>query len=163
MNILIRDILAVLPDGVKVTSVITQDGIIKSVGPVPDGFKADKTLSGSGKLLVPGFVNAHTHVYMTVFRNCADDLKFNDWLFGKILPLEDKLTPEDCYWGTLAGFMEMLACGTTSFNDMYIMTDAAAKAATETGYTGSALPRLVRRCRRQGRRPSPPEAGRRRN
>ncbi len=133
MNILIPDILAVLPDGVNVTSVLVEDGMIKSVGDVPSGFKADKTLSGCGKLLVPGFVNAHTHVYMTIFRNCADDLKFNDWLFGKILPLEDKLTPEDCYWGTLLGFMEMLGCGTTSFNDMYIFTDSAARAATETG------------------------------
>ncbi len=133
MNILIRDILAVLPDGVKVTSVVIEDGVIKSTGEAPSGFRADKTIPGSGKLLIPGLVNAHTHVYMTIFRNCADDLKFNNWLFGKILPLEDKLTPEDCYWGTLLGFMEMLSSGTTAFNDMYIFTDAAAKAATETG------------------------------
>ena len=58
---------------------------------------------------MPGLVNAHTHVYMTLFRNCADDLTFNDWLFGRILPLEDALTPEDCYWGTLLGILEMLA------------------------------------------------------
>jgi 5-methylthioadenosine/S-adenosylhomocysteine deaminase len=70
---------------------------------------------------------------MTIFRNCGDDLKFNDWLFGRILPLEDKLTPEDCYWGTLLGFMEMLSSGTTAFNDMYIFTDTAAWAAAETG------------------------------
>ncbi len=133
MNILIRDILSVLPDGAKVASVLIEDGVIKSVGDVPAGFNADKTISGSGKLLIPGLVNAHTHVYMTIFRNCADDLKFNDWLFGRILPLEDQLTPEDCYWGTLLGFMEMLATGTTAFNDMYIFTDAAARAATETG------------------------------
>ena len=133
MNILIRDILAVLPDGAKVASVLIEDGVIKSVGDVPAGLKADKTISGSGKLLIPGLVNAHTHVYMTIFRNCADDLKFNDWLFGRILPLEDQLTPEDCYWGTLLGFMEMLATGTTAFNDMYIFTDAAARAASDTG------------------------------
>ena len=133
MNILIRDILAVLPDGAKVTTVLVEDGFIKSVGEVPSGLKANKTIPGSGKLLMPGLVNAHTHVYMTLFRNYADDLKFNDWLFGKILPLEDKLTPDDCYWGTLLGFMEMLACGTTAFNDMYIFTDSAAKAATEAG------------------------------
>ncbi len=133
MNILIRDILSVLPDGAKVASVLIEDGVIKSVGDTPAGFNADKTISGSGKLLIPGLVNAHTHVYMTIFRNCADDLKFNDWLFGRILPLEDQLTPEDCYWGTLLGFMEMLATGTTAFNDMYIFTDATARAATETG------------------------------
>ncbi len=133
MKILIRDILAILPDGEKVTSVLVEDGTIASVGDTPPGFKADKTIPGSGKLLIPGLINAHTHVYMTIFRNCADDLKFNDWLFGRILPLEDKLTPEDCYWGTLLGFMEMLSSGTTAFNDMYIFTDTAAWAAAETG------------------------------
>lgn len=136
MNILIRDILAVLPEGARVCTVGIENGVITSVGEEPGGFRADKTISGSGKMLIPGFVNAHTHVYMTVFRNCADDLTFNDWLFGRILPLEDKLTAEDCYWGTLLGFMEMLSTGTTSFNDMYIRADAAARAVTETGIRG---------------------------
>jgi 5-methylthioadenosine/S-adenosylhomocysteine deaminase len=133
MNIIIRDILAVLPDGVKVTTVYVRDGVIASLDNEPAGFKADKTIYGSGKLLMPGLVNAHTHVYMTIFRNCADDLTFNDWLFGRIMPLEDKLTPEDCYWGTLLGFMEMLSTGTTSFNDMYPIAGASARAASETG------------------------------
>lgn len=133
MKILIRDILAVLPDGVKTCSVAVEDGLITAVGDIPPGFAADKTIYGSGKMLIPGLVNAHTHVYMTVFRNCADDLTFNDWLFGRILPLEDKLTPEDCYWGSLLGIMEMLSTGTTCYNDMYIFTDASARAATESG------------------------------
>jgi 5-methylthioadenosine/S-adenosylhomocysteine deaminase len=133
VKILIRDILAVLPDGVKTCSVAVEDGLITAVGDIPPGFAADKTIYGSGKMLIPGLVNAHTHVYMTVFRNCADDLTFNDWLFGRILPLEDKLTPEDCYWGSLLGIMEMLSTGTTCYNDMYIFTDASARAATESG------------------------------
>lgn len=133
MNILIRDILAVLPDGVKTCSVAVENGVITAAGNIPAGFKADKTILGSGKMLIPGLVNAHTHAYMTVFRNCADDLKFNDWLFGRILPLEDKLTPEDCYWGSLLGIMEMLSTGTTCYNDMYIFTHASARAATDSG------------------------------
>lgn len=133
MNILISDILAVLPDGEKVCSVYIRDGVIISVDKAPEGFVPDKRLSGSGKMLIPGLVNAHTHVYMTLFRNCADDLLFNDWLFGKIMPLEDKLTPEDCYWGTMLGCMEMIASGTTSFMDMYIFPDVAAKAVDEVG------------------------------
>lgn len=133
MKILIRDILAVLPDGVKTCSVAVEDGLITAVGDIPPGFAADKVICGSGKMLIPGLVNAHTHVYMTIFRNCADDLTFNDWLFGRILPLEDKLTPEDCYWGSLLGIMEMLSTGTSCYNDMYIFTDASARAATESG------------------------------
>jgi 5-methylthioadenosine/S-adenosylhomocysteine deaminase len=133
MNIVIRDILAVLPEGAKVCSVGIENGVINSVGTVPQDFKADKTILGSGKMLIPGLINAHTHVYMTVLRNCADDLTFNDWLFGRIMPLEDKLTQEDCYWGTLLGFMEMLSTGTTVFNDMYPFVDAAARASRDTG------------------------------
>lgn len=133
MNILIRDILAVLPDGVKTVSVTVENGFITAVGEASPYFAPDKTISGSGKMLIPGLVNAHTHSYMTVFRNCADDLKFNDWLFGTILPLEDKLTRDDCYWGSLLGIMEMLSTGTTCFNDMYIYTDAQARAVTESG------------------------------
>jgi 5-methylthioadenosine/S-adenosylhomocysteine deaminase len=133
MNILIRDILAALPDGAEVCSVFIKDGVIASVDDVPEDFVADKTISGTGKMLIPGLVNAHTHAYMTVFRNSADDLLFNDWLFGRIMPLEDKLTAEDCYWGTMLGCMEMISTGTTTFLDMYIFSDSAARAVTDIG------------------------------
>ncbi|NLM83276.1 MAG: amidohydrolase [Clostridiales bacterium] len=133
MNILIENILALLPGEAKVCSVAISDGVIVAVGDAPAGFKADKIIPGGGKMLIPGLINAHTHSYMTVFRNCADDLKFNDWLFGRILPLEEKLTEEDCYWGSLLGIMEMLSTGTTSFNDMYIHINAQARAAEESG------------------------------
>ncbi len=133
MKILIRDILAVLPDGAKVCSVCVDNGVITAVGEIAPDFKANKTILGSGRMLIPGLINTHTHVYMTIFRNCADDLTFNDWLFGRILPLEDKLTSEDCYWGTLLGIMEMLSTGTTTFNDMYPMTNVSARAATDAG------------------------------
>jgi 5-methylthioadenosine/S-adenosylhomocysteine deaminase len=133
MNILIRDILAALPDGAEGCSVFIKDGVIVSVDDVPENFVADKTISGPGKMLIPGLINAHTHAYMTVFRNSADDLLFNDWLFGRIMPLEDKLTAEDCYWGTMLGCMEMISTGTTSFLDMYIFSDSAARAVTDSG------------------------------
>lgn len=133
MTILIRDILAVLPDGVKVSSIYIKDGVITAIDDAPPEFKADKTIPGSGRLLIPGLVNAHTHVYMTLFRNCADDLTFDDWMYGRILPLEDALTPEDCYWGTLLGIMEMLSTGTTAFSTMDFFMDATAGAIKEAG------------------------------
>jgi len=133
MKILIENILALLPQEAKVCSVAVEDGVITAVGDRPEGFRPDKIINGSGKMLIPGLINAHTHSYMTIFRNCADDLKFNDWLFGRILPLEDQLTEEDCYWGSLLGIMEMLSTGTTSFNDMYIFINAQARAAAESG------------------------------
>jgi len=133
MNILIENVLAVLPDGPAKCSVYILDGRIASVSAAPDGFVADKTISGSGKMLIPGLVNAHTHAAMTLFRNCADDLLFNDWLFGRIMPLEEKLTGEYCYWGTLLAILEMLRSGTTAFIDMYYFTGDCVRAILDSG------------------------------
>jgi len=133
MNILIKDILAILTDGPKTCSVYVQSGVISSVADAPEGFMPDKTIHGAGKLLIPGLVNAHTHTPMTLFRNCADDLLFNDWLFGRIFPLEEKLTADDCYWGMTLSIMEMLRSGTTAFIDMYYFMDALSQAVLDTG------------------------------
>ncbi|MCL2201802.1 MAG: amidohydrolase [Oscillospiraceae bacterium] len=133
MNILIKDILALLPEGVSTCSVYISGGTIASTGFAPEGFTPDKTINGSGKMLIPGLVNAHTHASMTILRNCADDLLFNDWLFGRILPLEEKFTGEDCHWGIKLAIMEMLRCGTASFIDMYSFMDDLAQAVADTG------------------------------
>ena len=133
MNILIKDILTLLPEGAETRSVYISGGKIVSVSTAPEGFIAEKTIKGAGKMLIPGLVNAHTHASMTIFRNCADDLLFNDWLSGKIMPLEDKLTADDCYWGMMLAVMEMLRCGTTSFIDMYYFMDALGRAAEDSG------------------------------
>jgi len=133
MNILIKDILALLPGGAETCSVYISDRTINSVTSAPEGFVADKTIYGSGKMLIPGLCNAHTHASMTILRNCADDLLFNDWLFGRIMPLEDKLTADDCYWGTMLAIMEMLRSGVTSFIDMYYFMDALSRAVEESG------------------------------
>ena len=133
LNILIKDILAVLPGGAETCTVYIADGKIASTSAAPEGFTADKTIHGAGKMLIPGFVNAHTHASMSLFRNCADDLLFNDWLFGRIMPLEDKLTGEDCYWSMLLSVMEMLRSGTTAFIDMYYFMDDLARAVEDSG------------------------------
>ena len=133
MEILIKDILTVLPDCVKTCSIHIRDDRIISISDTADGISADKTILGTGKLLMPGLVNAHTHAAMSIFRNSADDLLFNEWLFDKIMPMEDKLTGEDCYWGVMLAVMEMLRTGTTSFIDMYYFTDESARAILESG------------------------------
>lgn len=137
MNICIEKGLALLPEGLsKDCSIyIEGDGIV-GINSCPNGFKAKKTIDGSGKLIIPGLINSHTHAYMTVFRNYADDLSFHDWLFGKILPLEDLLTGEDCYWGSLLGIMEMLSTGTTCFLDMYIYPGSITQAVLDSGIRG---------------------------
>ena len=133
MDILIKDALTLLPDGVETCSVYVSGGVIASVSDAPVGFKADKTIHGTGKMLIPGLVNAHTHATMTVLRNCADDLLFDEWLFGRVIPFEDKLTAEDNYWGTTLSIMEMLSTGTTCFIDMYMHLDSVARAVNDSG------------------------------
>lgn len=102
-------------------------------GQAPVIFKADRKISGRRRLAMPGLVNAHTHVGMTTMRNAADDLPLHKWLFEKIFPIEDRMTDDDVYWGTLLGAAEMIRSGTTAFADMYLHMDAAANAVYDTG------------------------------
>ncbi len=76
-------------------------------------------IDADGKLVMPGLINAHTHAYMTIHRNYADDLAFFDWL-DKVQKVEDGMTEEDVYWTTLLAIIEMLKTGTTCFVDMTI-------------------------------------------
>ena len=135
MGVLFRGILALLPDmSIRETDVYVEGNKIAALGAPPAGFAADTVVEGKDRLLLPGLVNAHTHTYMTMFRGCADDLPFADWLNGHIDPLEAQMTREDCYWSTLLGNMEMILCGTTASIDMFIYTETASRAAEECGF-----------------------------
>lgn len=94
---------------------------------------ADKIIDGTGKLLMPGFINCHTHSYMAFMRNVADDLAFGDWLFGTISPIEDAMTDEDAYWGANLAILEMMKSGTTCFNDMQMNIHQTTRAVKESG------------------------------
>lgn len=135
MKILIKNILTVQEKEadfqVKETSIYIENDRIVDIG--NNEYEADVIIDGKNKLAIPGLINSHTHAYMTVFRNYADDLPFSQWLFEKILPLEDRLTGEDAYWGTMLGIMEMIRTGTTCFTDMYIFINEACRAVDDTG------------------------------
>ena len=137
MNILIKNITAILKDGARYKTqtcdIYIMDNIIAGINRVPSGFFTERVINGKGKLIAPGFVNAHTHAYMSVFRNSADDLAFDDWLFNHILPREDNLTGKDAYWGTLLSIIEMIKTGTTSFLDMHLFPHFVAKAVRDSG------------------------------
>lgn len=135
MLIEIKNILTFLSvdDDFAVKNIYIKDDMIVGIGSKPDDFAIDKTIDGKGRLLIPGFINSHTHSYMSLFRNCADDLPFEDWLFKRILPLEEKLTGEDAYWGTLLSCLEMIKSGTTCFLDMHMFKDMIVKATCDSG------------------------------
>lgn len=134
MGILIKDILAVMPDmSARRTNICIENEKILSIDDIPESFSADTVISGEGKLLTPGFINAHTHAYMTPFRNWADDLDFSTWLFDRIMPAEDKMTEIGAYWGAMLSCMEMIKSGTTCFLDMHMHPTSSVKAALDSG------------------------------
>jgi len=90
--------------------------------------RAEKIIDGRGKVAMPGLVNCHTHLAMTLFRGIAEDQPLKKWLKETIWPLEAKLKPEDVYDGALLGCLEMIKGGTTTFADMYFHEDQVAKA-----------------------------------
>ncbi|MDR2018477.1 MAG: amidohydrolase [Syntrophobacterales bacterium] len=98
--------------------------------------EADHTVDGRGKVLLPSFINGHTHSAMTLFRGYADDMPLKPWLEQKIWPLEAKLTEEDVYWGAKLACLEMIKNGITVFNDMYWFWEATAKAVRDMGIRG---------------------------
>ncbi len=98
-----------------------------------DEIAGDLEIDASGKFVLPGLFNAHTHLAMTLFRGYAEDMPLMDWLEKKIWRVERKLTPKDVYWGSMLGILEMIKTGTTAFSDLYIHMDEVAKAVGETG------------------------------
>lgn len=93
----------------------------------------EKVINASGKVVMPGLINTHSHISMSIFRETVDGLKTQDWLTQKIWPMEDKLTNEDIYYATMLSCIEMIETGCTCINDMYFMTEDIIKAALESG------------------------------
>ncbi len=100
-------------------------------------YEASSTHDARGGYIIPGLVNAHTHISMSYFRGVADDLALHEWLQNFIWPLEGKfLADEFIYHASLHGIAEMVRNGVTSFCDMYFMEGATARAVTRAGVRG---------------------------
>ncbi len=93
----------------------------------------DEPIDGRGKLAIPGLINGHTHLAMTLLRGYADDMELMPWLQEKIWPLEAKITEEDVFWGVKLGCLEQIRFGITCYNDMYYFPDTTAQATKEMG------------------------------
>lgn len=115
-------------------------GRIEAVGPraeVLAKYDAREIIDASGKVIIPGLINGHTHVPMTLFRGLADDLDLNEWLTKYIFPAEAKnVTEEFVRAGTQLGLAEMIRGGTTTYCDMYYFEDAIADETARAGVRG---------------------------
>ena len=100
-------------------------------------YTAKEVIDCTGKVIMPGLINLHTHAPMTLFRGYANDLPLEKWLQRYMFPLEKQFVNEEfCYYGALLACIEMIESGTTCFADMYYYEDEVAKAAKEAGMRG---------------------------
>lgn len=118
---------------------VAGDSIV-AVGPraeIESKYEGRQTIGARGKLVLPGFINGHTHVPMTLFRGLHDDVTLNDWLYKYIFPAEAKNVNEEFVrWGTRLALAEQIRSGVTTFADMYYFEDAVAEETKKAGVRG---------------------------
>ena len=117
----------------KKQSLLIRNDLIAEIADEIDEDNVDKIIDASGKILLPGFINTHTHLSMTLFRGLADDLSLDSWLNDHIWPMEANLNGDYCYIGALLGAIEMIKSGTTTFSDMYFYMEDVARAVEDAG------------------------------
>ncbi|NLX69894.1 MAG: amidohydrolase [Clostridiales bacterium] len=140
MKILIKNVCIITMDsshtGYNYGCIAVDGDVIVYIGEeedMPRDFDAGKVIDGKGMLALPGFINAHTHSAMSIFRGYANDIPLMEWLSSRIWPMEDRLTPEDAYWLSMLSIAEMIMGGVTAFADMYMFMDQTAKAVDRSG------------------------------
>ena len=114
-------------------SILIKDNLITEISPEIDESNVDKIIDATGKILLPGLINTHTHLSMTLFRGLADDLSLDSWLNDHIWPMEANLNGDYCYIGALLGAIELIKSGTTTFSDMYFYMEDVARAVDIAG------------------------------
>lgn len=118
-------------------AVAIRGDVIVAVGPaeaIQTAYAADELVICEGQVILPGLVNTHTHVPMTLLRGLADDLRLDVWLIGYCMPTEGNfVSPEFCRLGTKIACAEMIQSGITMFADMYYHESDVAAATAEVG------------------------------
>lgn len=138
-DITIQDCLILPIDGksriIEDGSIAIENGKITYVGKEArsPSFKGEHIIDGHGKIAMPGLINCHTHLPMTLFRGVAEDQPLDKWLTETIWSLEANLHPDDIYYGALLGCLEMIKSGTTCFADMYFHEEKVAEAVRKAG------------------------------
>lgn len=137
MKILIKNckLISMEPDREKLENdidiLVENDAIKKIEKNIQED--AEKIIDARGKIVMPGFINTHSHIPMSIFKENIDGYSLQEWLTQKIWPQEEKLTDEDIYNASKMSFKEMIYTGTTTIVDMYFMQENIIRAAKEMG------------------------------
>lgn len=118
------------------SSVLIENNKISEISDNIEDSNAEKIIDAKDKIIMPGLINTHTHLPMTLFRSLADDLELDSWLNDYIWPMEANLNSDYSYAGAMLGAIEMIKSGTTTFTDMYFYMGDVASAVKESGIRG---------------------------
>ena len=141
LGLLVKNGIIVPMDGRKVLengAIVIDKGRIVAVGLTSDiegRYDVKRVIDAERAIVLPGLVNTHTHLAMTLFRGVNDDLRGMEWL-ERAWSIESNLTPEDVYWGSILGCLEMVRTGTTCFADHYFLMEQVVEAVGKTGIRG---------------------------
>jgi 5-methylthioadenosine/S-adenosylhomocysteine deaminase len=145
-SLLVRNATLVTQDDARKVlhgDLYVEDGRITHLGKVQGRKEADRTLDGTGQVVLPGLINLHTHLAMGLLRGSGDDMALEPWLQDRIWPSEARITEAHMRAGVDLGLLEMIRSGTTSFLDMYWMEEAvvapAARAAGMRAWAGEGM------------------------
>jgi 5-methylthioadenosine/S-adenosylhomocysteine deaminase len=127
---------SILPDG----ALAIRRGTVAAVGPrarIAAAYDGATVVDATGCLVIPGLIDAHTHIPMTLFRGLADDLPLHTWLEQHVWPAEQRfINPETVRWASRLGVAELLRSGVTTLCDMYFYEDEVAAVVDELGIRG---------------------------
>ena len=113
--------------------VYIEDDRIVEIGKIDH--EADLEADATGKIVMPGLINTHCHIAMSIMRGIADDVSFDEFL-SRMFKYDANRTREDVFHGSMLGAVEMILSGTTSFVDLYYYEDEIAKAVQQAGLRG---------------------------
>lgn len=133
MRILIKNGYVVsMVSEIRKCDILIEDDRIKRIAENLD-LDVDRVIDATNKIVMPGLINAHTHVAMSLFRGETDEEELMKWLQKSIWPVEDKMTASDVYTASMLSGLEMIKSGTTTFNDHYFFEEETARMAEQLG------------------------------
>lgn len=133
-NAVLLDMVDDAPN-VRKTDILIEDNKISKIEEKIEENECE-IIDAKEMVVMPGFINTHTHLAMSIFRGYKDDQKLMDWLENAIFPVEDQLRPDDIYWNSFLSCIELIKTGTTTFNDMYFRMDKTIEAVEQSGLRG---------------------------